>query len=280
MLIVSADAGARGGKILPYKSCSMTLLRRRSISRKHVLLVDRGPGENGVGGWARSGISCASRCASSIRRERVPVAAGINETRILYTSGTTGKPKGVQRDVGGYAVAPATSMESPFLAQVRRAAYSLRASIAGWVKSANSMSRLRAVAGRHGDYCLRRTAGRTRTAVWWKIVEKYQSTRCFRPVTAIRVLKNSPTAQIRTTISSLEALYSAGEPLDEPDGPVATETLGAGYRQLLADGVRLADHGAGPRALDDRPSRLGSPGVPMHGYNVQLPNEVTGEPAA
>ncbi|QUJ04419.1 AMP-binding protein [Salmonella enterica subsp. enterica] len=69
-LIVSADAGARAVKSLPYKSCLMTLLRRRQHQPKHVLLVDRGLGENGVGGWARSDFA-------TLRQQhlrRVPVA--------------------------------------------------------------------------------------------------------------------------------------------------------------------------------------------------------------
>ncbi|WP_228412349.1 AMP-binding protein, partial [Salmonella enterica] len=115
--------------------------------------------------------------------------------------------------------------------------------------------------------------------VWWKIVEKYQVNRMFSAPTAIRVLKKFPTAQIRNhDLSSLEALYLAGEPLDEPTASWVTETLGV----PVIDNYWQTESGwpimALARALDDRPSRLGSPGVPMYGYNVQLLNEVTGEP--
>ncbi|EEE9431125.1 AMP-binding protein, partial [Salmonella enterica subsp. enterica serovar Agona] len=101
----------------------------------------------------------------------------------------------------------------------------------------------------------------------------------FSAPTAIRVLKKFPTAQIRNhDLSSLEALYLAGEPLDEPTASWVTETLGV----PVIDNYWQTESGwpimALARALDDRPSRLGSPGVPMYGYNVQLLNEVTGEP--
>lgn len=100
----------------------------------------------------------------------------------------------------------------------------------------------------------------------------------FSAPTAIRVLKNSRRRKSAITISSLEALYLAGEPLDEPTASWVTETLGV----PVIDNYWQTESGwpimALARALDDRPSRLGSPGVPMYGYNVQLLNEVTGEP--
>ncbi len=79
-------------------------------------------------------------------------------------------------------------------------------------------------------------------------------------------------------LSSLEVLYLAGEPLDEPTAAWVTEALDV----PVIDNYWQTESGwpimAIARALDDRPSRLGSPGVPMYGYNVQLLNEVTGEP--
>lgn len=81
--------------------------------------------------------------------------------------------------------------------------------------------------------------------MWWKIVEKYQVSRMFSAPTAIRVLKKFPTAEIRKhDLSSLEVLYLAGEPLDEPTASWVSNTLDVlGHRQLLADRIRLADYG-------------------------------------
>lgn len=115
--------------------------------------------------------------------------------------------------------------------------------------------------------------------VWWKIVEKYQVSRMFSAPTAIRVLKKFPTAEIRKhDLSSLEVLYLAGEPLDEPTASWVSNTLDV----PVIDNYWQTESGwpimAIARGLDDRPTRPGSPGVPMYGYNVQLLNEVTGEP--
>ncbi|TGD38957.1 propionyl-CoA synthetase, partial [Salmonella enterica subsp. enterica serovar Poona] len=74
------------------------------------------------------------------------------------------------------------------------------------------------------------------------------------------------------------ALTLAGEPLPEPPASWGTATLGV----PVIDNYWQTESGwpimALARALDDRPSRLGSPGVPRYGYNVQLLNAVTGEP--
>ncbi|VDY45106.1 propionate--CoA ligase [Salmonella enterica subsp. enterica serovar Daytona] len=112
-LIVSADAGARGGKILPYKKLLDDAIAQAQHQPKHVLLVDRGLAKMA---W----VDGRDLDFATLRQQHlgasVPVAwLESNETScILYTSGTTGKPKGVQRDVGGYAVALATSMDTIF----------------------------------------------------------------------------------------------------------------------------------------------------------------------
>lgn len=113
VLIVSADAGARGGKILPYKKLLDDAIAQAQHQPQHVLLVDRG-----LAKMAR--VAGRDLDYAALRQQhagaRVPVTwLESNETScILYTSGTTGKPKGVQRDVGGYAVALATSMDTIF----------------------------------------------------------------------------------------------------------------------------------------------------------------------
>lgn len=113
VLIVSADAGARGGKVLPYKKLLDDAIEQAQHQPKQVLLVDRG-----LAKMAR--VAGRDLDFATLRQQHLGATVPVtwlesNETScILYTSGTTGKPKGVQRDVGGYAVALATSMATIF----------------------------------------------------------------------------------------------------------------------------------------------------------------------
>ncbi|AFJ47217.1 propionate--CoA ligase [Shimwellia blattae] len=274
VLIVSADAGSRGGKVIPYKKLLDDAIALSHNPPPQVLLVDRGLAD-------MPRVAGRDQDYATLREQhleaRVPVCwlESGEISCILYTSGTTGKPKGVQRDVGGYGVALATTMATIFGGKAGGVFFCT--SDIGWVVGHSYIVYAPLLAGM-ATVVFEGTPTWPDCSQWWRIVEKYRVSRMFSAPTAIRVLKKFPTAQIRNhDLSSLEALYLAGEPLDEPTARWVTETLGI----PVVDNYWQTESGwpimALARALDDRPTRPGSPGMPVFGYNVQLVNEHTGE---
>jgi propionyl-CoA synthetase len=193
----------------------------------------------------------------------------------LYTSGTTGKPKGVQRDTGGYAVALAASMKHIYLGQPGETYFST--SDIGWVVGHSYIVYGPLIAGM-ATIMYEGLPTRPDAAVWWSLVEKYKVTAMFSAPTAVRVLKKQdPAALKKHDLSSLRALFLAGEPLDEPTGRWIADALGkpiidnywqteTGWPILgLCNGVEKAT------------SKFGSPGKAVYGYDVKLIDEGSGQ---
>jgi propionyl-CoA synthetase len=273
-LIVSADAGSRGGKAVAYKPLLDEAIRLSEHKPAHVLLVNRGlvPMENVEG----RDVDYASLREKHFNAQVPVIWLESNEpSYILYTSGTTGKPKGVQRDVGGYAVALAASMRYIFCGNPGETYFST--SDIGWVVGHSYIVYGPLIAGMatvmYEGLPIRPDAG-----IWWSIVEKYKVTRMFSAPTAVRVLKKQPPEFMKKyDLSSLKALYLAGEPLDETTSKWISDELGV----PIIDNYWQTETGwpilSVAKNIEDTPTRLGSPGIPMVGYNVKILNESTGK---
>ena len=274
VVVVSADAGSRGGKVVPYKPLLDEALFLSSHKPQAVLLVDRQLAPMAMTtGRDHSWASLQAKHHNAV----VPCewVDATHPSYTLYTSGTTGKPKGVQRDTGGYAVALAASMETIFCGKAGETYFST--SDIGWVVGHSYIVYGPLIAGMatimYEGLPIRPDGG-----IWWSLVEKYKVTVMFSAPTAIRVLKKQDPALLkRYDLSSLRTLFLAGEPLDEPTAQWISDGLGkdiidnywqteSGWPILtIANGVEKAS------------SKFGSPGIAMYGYDVKLLDEATGE---
>ncbi len=273
-LIVSADGGSRGGKVVPYKPLLDEGIRLSAHKPGKVLMIDRGLTKfDRVEGRDVDYAQLREKHLDA----KVPVTwLESNEiSYTLYTSGTTGKPKGVQRDVGGYAVALAASIKHIFCGNAGETYFST--SDIGWVVGHSYIIYGPLIAGM-ATIMYEGTPVRPDAGILWHLVEKYKVTVMFSAPTAIRVLKKQdPAFLTKYDTSSLRALFLAGEPLDEPTARWISEGLG----RPIVDNYWQTETGwpilSVAHGVEKTPTRFGSPGMPMYGYDVRLLHEATGE---
>jgi propionyl-CoA synthetase len=273
-LIVSADGGSRGGKVVPYKPLLDEAIRLSAHKPGKVLMVDRKLAAfEPVAG--RDEDYAAMRAVHLDAQVPVTWLESNESSYILYTSGTTGKPKGVQRDVGGYAVALAASMKHIFRGNPGETYFCT--SDIGWVVG-HSYIVYGPLIGGMATILYEGTPVRPDAGILWQLVERYGVTVMFSAPTAIRVLKKQdPSWLSRYDVSSLRALFLAGEPLDEPTSKWIADAIG----RPIVDNYWQTETGwpilTVAHGIEATPTKIGSPGLPMYGYDVRLLHEQTGE---
>lgn len=270
-LMITADGGSRMGKVVLYKALVDESLKLAKDPPQKVLIFRRGldaampvvPGRDVdwnelYGKHAGAQVPCAWLESNE-------------PSYILYTSGTTGQPKGVQRDVGGYAVALAASMKYIFCGDAGETMFTT--SDIGWVVGHSYIIYAPLIAGMttvlYEGVPVRPDAG-----IWWKIVQENKVAVMFSAPTAIRVLKKHDPAYLKKyDLSSLKHLFLAGEPLDEPTHVWITEGLG----RPVIDHYWQTESGwpllSAVPGVERTAIKFGSPSFPVYGYNMKLLRE-------
>jgi propionyl-CoA synthetase len=277
-VLVTADAGMRAGKVIPYKPLVDEALSIARHPPGKVILVDRGLAPGFARTAGRDLDYATLRAAHAGARVPCEWLESSEPSYILFTSGTTGQPKGVQRDTGGYAVALASSMRRIFCLEPGEPMFTT--SDIGWVVGHSYIVYGPLING-SPTIMYEGLPIQPDPGIWWKIVETHKVKTMFSSPTATRVLKKQDVSYMRRhDLSSLAYLFLAGEPLDEPTARWANDALGV----AIVDNYWQTESGwpilSAQLGVEDTPRKFGSPSFAVYGFDVKLVDGATGSDVA
>jgi len=272
--IITASCGVEAGRVVPYKPLvdeARALAEHQArvcvVLQRPQLTADMGHGD----------IAWDATLEEGPAVEPVPVKA-TDPLYILYTSGTTGKPKGIVRDNGGHAVAMAWSM--PHVYGVGPDDVWWAASDVGWVVGHSYIVYAPLITGCTTVMYEGKPVGTPDAGAFWRIIEQHGVNGLFTAPTAIRAIKKEDPEGEHLgdrDLTSLRTLFLAGERLDPDTFAWATQRLGI----PVVDNWWQTETGwpiaSSMRGLDPLPLKVGSPSRPVPGYDVRVLDESAGE---
>ena len=273
-LMVSASCGIEPNRVIPYKPMLDAAIDQADHKPDACIILQREEVKAELGArdhdWA---ALVAEAKAEGVTAAPEPMAA-TDPLYILYTSGTTGQPKGVVRDTGGHMVALKWSMENVYAVKPGDTFWA--ASDVGWVVGHSYIVYAPLLQGCATIMFEGKPVGTPDAGVFWRVIEEHKVAALFTAPTAFRAIKKEdPNAELLENYdtSSLRTLFLAGERAD-PD------TIQWAERKLdvpVIDNWWQTETGwpitANPRGIETLPVKYGSSTVPMPGYEIHILDE-------
>ncbi|WP_061295082.1 AMP-binding protein [Herbidospora cretacea] len=267
-VIVAASCGLEPNRTVEYRPIideALTLARHRPDV---IVMLQR---DQGVARMDERDVDWVQLMSTASPVEPVTVRA-TDPLYVLYTSGTTGRPKGVVRDNGGHAVALAWSMLNVY--DIAPGEVWWTASDVGWVVGHSYIVYAPLLIGATTLLYEGKPVGTPDAGAFWRVVAEHGVVTLFTAPTALRAIKRvDPDGALIGDLKAFRALYLAGERLDPDTYHWARERLG----------VPVVDHwwqtetgwpiAANPRGLTDMPAKPGSATVPLPGWDVRIQDD-------
>ncbi len=269
-VVVMASCGVEPARVVEYKPLLDRALELAEHQPEAVVVKQRPQGEAELREGRDLDWDVVMRHGANDPAGCVEVAA-TDPLYVLYTSGTTGKPKGIVRDNGGHAVALAWSL--PHIYDVRTGQVFWAASDVGWVVGHSYIVYAPLICGATTVLYEGKPVGTPDAGAFWRVIADHKVEALFTAPTAIRaVKKEDPDGRLLADhdTSSLRTLFLAGERLDPDTYTWATERLGV----PVVDNWWQTETGwpivSNLRGLEPMEIKPGSPSVPVPGYDVQV----------
>ena len=277
VVILTASCGIEPGRVVKYKPLLDEAIELASEKPKNVILFQRPqcdaamiPGRDID--WAQA---VAAAKAAGKKAECVEVAA-TDPLYILYTSGTTGVPKGVVRDNGGHMVALKWTMKNLYGIEPGEVFWA--ASDVGWVVGHSYICYGQLLHGATTVVYEGKPVGTPDAGAFWRMIEEYNIAALFTAPTAFRAIKKEDSGATylkKYNVKHMRTLFLAGERADPDTVKWAEDILGV----PVIDHWWQTETGWGmvgnPVGLGVLPVKHGSPTVPMPGFDVQIVDEAS-----